>query len=437
MITLVCFIALILIIIGIVYYKFFKVKENVMAEERKIIEERMFNSCDEFLQALGKGEDIFANLKYQFIYRGLSRDTYELIPTAFRYSVKQLLDLCQVRTNNEKDTKINQIVAESLILMNFYTNCDLSKLYIPDNKRLRRNARWVCDYSAINIKEKWMPEDFYEIAALAQHYGLPTRLLDWTYDIKIAIYFAISAYLDRDESNRPKEGNNIVIWILDSTITKAGLIDDITSYLNEINSKNGVNSINKLKFIRPRYLGNPNLTAQKGILTLWEEDVSYNGVDEKRVVKSLDVLIKEYAKDNENFMSMLPKPFMYKIVIKADDWYLLYQWLKMHRCDASYLFPGYRGAADTIFQDSIVREIMKSKKIKLCSDCGIIIKSSEISKGIQPKKSKTPNGIKPINSKTSNGIQQKDSEISQGIQQKNIDGNKSKNKVKIKRRRRK
>ena len=47
----------------------------------------------------------------------------------------------------------------------------------------------------------WLPEDLYDITALAQHYGLPTRLLDWSFEINIAIFFAISELIKEDSYN--------------------------------------------------------------------------------------------------------------------------------------------------------------------------------------------------------------------------------------------
>lgn len=65
------------------------------------------------------------------------------------------------------------------------------------------------------IIEEWLNEyilyseeqlhDGYDIYALAQHYGLPTRLLDWTTSPLIALYFA----LEKEEKNEKR-----VVWAI-------------------------------------------------------------------------------------------------------------------------------------------------------------------------------------------------------------------------------
>lgn len=45
---------------------------------------------------------------------------------------------------------------------------------------------------------KWWPnEKFREVISLAQHYGLPTRFLDWSYDYKSALYFALKDIVEK------------------------------------------------------------------------------------------------------------------------------------------------------------------------------------------------------------------------------------------------
>ena len=46
----------------------------------------------------------------------------------------------------------------------------------------------------------------WDVAALAQHYGLPTRLLDWSYDLYVSLYFATQKILYAN----PKSGKELL-----------------------------------------------------------------------------------------------------------------------------------------------------------------------------------------------------------------------------------
>lgn len=54
--------------------------------------------------------------------------------------------------------------------------------------------------------------DHEQLLALGQHYGVPTRLLDWTESPYVAAFFAFSGI-----ASSPDIGNRIAIWCLDTT----------------------------------------------------------------------------------------------------------------------------------------------------------------------------------------------------------------------------
>lgn len=58
---------------------------------------------------------------------------------------------------------------------------------------------------------EFKPSNDWDLMALAQHYGLPTRLLDWSYSALVALWFAVKHPAKKRDDNSYSDG---VVWIL-------------------------------------------------------------------------------------------------------------------------------------------------------------------------------------------------------------------------------
>lgn len=316
------------------------VAKNFQQCEPTII--KKYGSADEFLKDISYGGDLYPKLNNSIVFRGLQSGTYELIPSVLRNKIKFTnLDGSEYVVPEDSDIDLaeseeNQRFKEYHDLRTFFELSDENSLKLPDIERIRKSLLSYKDFgSTRRLTDEWIPYDLHELAALAQHYGLKTRLLDWTTNIDTAIYFAVheDPILKEDEMSS-EEAKFVVIWLLDTSITY---------------------KIENLIFIRPPYYGNPNLAAQKGLFTCWVEPgfrLSSNVISEREHMNimsipvnrtPLDKRIKEELKGES-----VNKTYMWKLMIPREDRKELYEYINRKGVNAASLFPGYGGVVKCI-----------------------------------------------------------------------------------------
>lgn len=274
-------------------------------------------------------------MSWRFVFRGHASDKYRLIPSALRSESKDILNKLSLFGNipDFDDFETIQTIKEYHILRDFYKKCDRNGLLIGDIASVRDTILSPTDFRPAYMSEKWLPEDLWPLAALAQHFGAPTRLLDWTHDIHVALYFAIEDYLEGRKV--PEDTSNMVLWALNlKAITETCPIDF------------------PLKLVQPIYHGNDNLAAQQGIFTLWQirRKIDDKGLaDPKSKVnrKPLDELLESMLVNK----SKIEIPYLYSINLPVTAARDIYKHIKKLGYDAARIYPGYYGVVKSLMHD--------------------------------------------------------------------------------------
>lgn len=172
------------------------------------------STAEEFLYKISpmgewfKGEKINA----PWLFRGQGQD-YPLIPSLFRKD-KASKEKLQLLTKQDTDSYLGVRYAERDIITDFFGIADKRGLILPsDSQELRASLEtWKSleDHWLINPSKCWVvPDEALSLVALAQHYGIPTRLLDWTRQALIAAFFAAE---DALKFNKFSTSTSLVVW---------------------------------------------------------------------------------------------------------------------------------------------------------------------------------------------------------------------------------
>jgi len=311
---------------------------------KNVVLEKEFDTFSDFWNQINPSGEIGKKLS-GFIYRGEDSNGEELLPKVLR---KKYI----------KNDEYSQILYEKKLLYQFYREANEFGLRVPRDKYLQDNL----NEKIMDSDFFWIPNELEEIAVLAQHYNIPTRLLDWTKDISVAFYFASKGVLfpsndkinelEKDIDNQ--KNSSFVIYALNYECLTSN-INDWRRFDDCINQKPL-----PIKFIVPLYAEVPNALAQSGILSYsktYGTQPYYKGYIDK---KPLDQKLQYLADgNNEHFNIVISDEeiLMYKFILPKSEAINMFKHISLSNYYHSRFFPGYAGIEITMKQKELIKRL--------------------------------------------------------------------------------
>ncbi len=319
------------------------------------------------IQKLASSNQLYAESGHRWVFRGqqdapAGDELGELVASAHR--VKDELaglvvhDLSPV---GERTTSA-QLYAEFRLVMDFIVGAARAGLSLPgfDFRMLNTEGEAVLRSRMQAVLDgnsrQWPIDNLLSATAIAQHYGIPTCMLDWSDSGYTALYFAASGASKRSEDER----GDIAVWAMNVDLLKELFPDDVTPL-------NG-----RIRIVEaPRYLC-PNLAAQRGLFSVAEVTSELSEIFlpiyiEKEISRRLQEIEDAGSLDQFPNIRLAKRkncPILMKHIVSGEYTPMILRLLAYEGIGPSLLFPGYSGIVRNIQQEQFWDKLSKHNRWK-------------------------------------------------------------------------
>lgn len=298
-------------------------------ESTSAVEIHRFSEPARLLDALSTRHPIWQPRPAEWIFRGQADATWRLLPAAFRTTTG--FPSGPALTFRPCKGHGAQLAAELNLIRHFVQCLDHQGLPLPTEHSLKWGNFLLQAQALVEVGggSRWPPTDATPLFALAQHFGIPTRLLDWSERPTVAAYFAAVDACERMANNEAPD-RMLAVWALD--FTRAQQVIDVDP---------SVPRPPTLELTRPPRFTNPNLRAQNGVLTFLIDPTRRD--TDTASFPPLDELVQQRSRDGD-----FTSPLLFRLELPWSKAGSMLRLLADEFVDATQLFPGFGGAARAV-----------------------------------------------------------------------------------------
>ena len=304
------------------------------------VSEIHFNTAAELLSFLLPSNERWPPDPRLWVFRGQQDSTWPLIASAFRKdAVLRFHDISQGQLPEKHQ---DQVDLELRLLLEFFSAIDDHGFVVPDDSHRLRTTEGFEELGrqrklVLDGKLAWPPPEWRSLAALAQHYGVPTRLLDWSRNALTAAYFAARPAAEALAKGK-QTPLTLGVWSFCVRFVQALAV---TKRVKE-------RPILPIEIVSPPYSSNPNLAAQRGTFTLHRALLS--GTHDVQRIPFDDVVAEEAKYQTPDWYAehQLPETILTLATLPGEQARCMLRLLSYHGVDAAHVFPGHRGVAEAL-----------------------------------------------------------------------------------------